>query len=646
MRYTPQELVGVVSLFAPAGVLKKEEKVSEQAGAAVPMESKPVGTIEALIEALRVLNSENQNKKAISKILKGRSFAEEGERDDTMQKVCSTMAFMPEARSLEAEAIAEILRPSLTVWANEPGAEKSLEEEMEKAVDKIERAKQDQEEKEEARRIDLEPLRQCLRKRKKGTNEEEELVSSFLLQHTIIQRKSSYYIYHFDRGRYMGPHTDKELVAYPRKAWKNGPPGLDVDYINSKGEKKQKTVPKLLRDYCEVAEDVIGQLYLDESYYDLDEDVFYEAIAPIRKTLVPTYDPLIDHWLRLLAGPKYEKVLCWLAGAPQLNSQCCALYFDGASGAGKDLFASGLSRLWHTGGPTALKDVLGNFNADMFRCPLIFLSEGLPKYKGNVSAEIRALVGQSSFCFAEKYVPNRTVLGSIRLLIAANNDNVLAFGDEKMSVNDLQAYIGRFLHVHAYQEAADWLKEKNPNNKLTNTWVAGGKIAEHCLWLRDNHKFKPGKRFLVEGEEMGEMHRKILMQGDGLIYEWLARFCSSPDRAYKNFATRKTDRLVRVGSEKLLINVQGLSDCWDLYMSEKDYKKPKVQKIADAIRKLSDGRCRLGPRNGTRPRFYKIRFDLVTGWACENQIGDELAMHRNFNKYDDNDDYEDINEVS
>jgi hypothetical protein len=635
--YSREELAAAAPDAAP--------KSAPAPAPAAPLKE-PTGTVEALVEVLGCLSSENQNKKAIEKVLKGESFADKGERDDVMQRVCSTIAWMPEAGGLDAEVIAEILRPSLTVWSDEPDAQKSLEEELAKATDKIVRAQQDQQEKQEKQRAELEPLRRALRKKKPGSDEEEELENSVILHHTIIQRRTSYYVYHFDRGRYMGPRSKDEIISYARTAWQNGFAGLDIHYINAKGERKQKSVPRLLLEYCEVAEDVIGKLYLAESYYDADDNVFYEAIAPIRRDLVAEYDPLINHWLRLLAGSQYEKVLDWIAAVPQLSRQCCSLYFDGASGAGKGLMAAGLARLFHSGGPTPLKDVLGDFNADMFRCPLLFLDEGLPKRKGNVSAEIRSLVGQSSFCFAEKYVSNRTVLGSIRLLIAANNDDVLVFGDEKMSVNDLAAYIGRFLHVHAHQAAADWLKEHNSDNKLTDTWVEGDKLAKHCLWLRDNRKLKPGKRFLVEGTEMDEMHRKILMQGDGLIYEWLARFCSNPTTAYSNFAIKKSDRLVRIGGEKLRINTQGLADCWSLYMNEKDYKKPKTQEIGDALRKLSDGVCRLGPRNGKRPRFYKIRFDLVTGWACENQVGDELAMHRNFNSTDEGDDFEDINEAS
>lgn len=579
------------------------------------------------LNALVHLNPENRNKTMVNKVLVGESFAEPGERDEMMQRVCSTMAWVPAAKDLSAQEIAEVLRPSLQVWAGESDADKDIDDELGKAIDKIERAQQDQLDKREEQWKELAPIAEALRS-VAAESQQDSAPKKFLEKYAIVQFKSGYWVFDFRTRKYAGPRTKEELLTYARDAWKKGPSSLQLDYFSAKGSLKQKTAIKVVHEYCTVSSNVIGQFFLEESYLDLKSNTFYEAVAPLRK-LKPEHNKDIAAWLELLCGDQLEKVLDWIAAVPQLERQCCVLYLDGVSGAGKGLLAAGLSRLWHAGGATPLVNVLGDFNADMFRCPLLFLDEGLPKQKGNVSAEIRSLIGSSSFSYKEKYTPNRTVLGSVRLLVAANNDNVLSFGDERMSVNDLEAYIGRFLHVRAQREAATWLEENNVGNALTETWVAGDLLAKHCLYLAEHRKIVPGKRFLVEGDKMDDMHRKLVMQGEqaSLIYEWLARFASNPEPLYRESTTKQEQPLALIGNDRFLINTQGVIDYWGTYMG--DERRPRTGVVGNTLRKLSEGVRRLGPR-GRRKRFHLISFDLVFGWAIDNQIGDECVMENNF----------------
>jgi hypothetical protein len=611
-RYEPKELVP--SLAAPA----------TPSPPATPNPGKSLDVVRASLEKL---NADSKNKKEIEKVLAGESFADE-ERDTAMQSVCSTIAWIPESAGIPAKDLVEILRPSLSVWAAETDNPKrqSLDAEMAKAFDKIQRAQQDKLDHDVKEWEDLKGLREALGKDDSDALPENELV----INHTMIQFRDSYYIFNFERNRYSKLKTKSEIIQYAREAWKNAPGGIALEYVNAKGEIKQKTVPRILFEYCHNADDVIGEFCREDSEYDLSAQTFYESIAPVRK-LEPTYNDQIAHWLKLLAGPNLGKVLDWIAAVTQLERQCCVLYLDGASGAGKGLLGAGLSRLWHAGGATPLADVIGNFNADMFRCPLLFLDEGLPKKRGeDYSTKLRALIGSSSFSYREKFLPNRTVLGSVRLLIAANNDNVLAFGDENLSVNDLEAYIGRFLHVRAHQEAATWLEAHNAGNEMTKSWVDGDLLAKHALWLRENRTITPGKRFLVEGDSMDNMHRKLVMQGEdaGLIFEWLVRFASNPQALYGVYRVKKQPALALVGNNQVLINTEAVLTVWDVYMG--DQKRPSTTKVGATLRKLSEGYRKIGSR-GSQVRYHVIKTDLVTGWASDNQVGDEVAIRRNLN---------------
>jgi hypothetical protein len=608
-RYSFKELGAVIT--AP-----RKQKPKKQS---IPIEH--TGVPEDFLEALKSLNKDNQNKAMIDKVLAGESFAEPGERDEAMQRVCSTMAWMPEARELAAETIAEVMRPSLSVWANEEDNPKlkSLEEEMEKALEKISRAQVDQQDHRQRQFEDLAGLRAALR-----SKPIDEMDNEFILRHAIIQFRSSYYVYNFDQQCYIGPKTKEELLTYAHQAWKNAPDGLDLSYV-SKGVDKQKSIPRILHEYAMCADKVIGQFCLDESYYDFVRNRFFEAIAPIRSDLSPLFNKRIAHWLSLLAGKHLDKLLDWLAALPQLQFQCCALYLDGSPGSGKGMLANGASQIFRVGGPVPLEDVLGDFNADIFECPLLFLDEGVSWYRGNISTQLRGLIGASSHNYKQKNLANRPVIGSIRLLIAANNDNVLAFGDDHMSANDLQAYVQRFLHIPVSDAASKWLQEND-----TTGWVDDGLIAQHILWLKENREIVHGKRFIVEGVSMDAMHRKLVTQGDlvGPMYEWIARFASNPKELYKHAITKSEEPKAFIGEGKLLVNAQGMLDGWGVYMG-KHSQPPKTTHLGRALSKMSEGSAKLGSRDN-RVRYHQIRFDLVVGWAIDNQIGDDFAMRQNY----------------
>ncbi len=589
------------------------------------------GSLAAVAASLKTLSDGSSNKALVDLVLAGKSLADPGQRDAVMQRVCSSIGWSDPAREMAPEIVAEILRPSLSVWAAEAGAQKTLDEEIAKAVDKISRAQQDWRDQQAAQRRQLDGLARSIQKSAGAGGpsepEPEENTFEFVAQHAIIQYRSTYYVYNFEgQGGYGRPLIEKEVLVAARDAWESVP-SLELTYYNEKEQEKQKTLTRVLQEYCSLADEVLGDMTLDRSYYDHKEKVFRESVCTLR-SMEPKFDPEIHEWLCLLAGEQAGKVLDWIATVTLLSKQSCALYLSGVSGSGKGLLASGLARLWRKGGPAGMVNVLGDFNSDMFRCPLVVLDEGLPKRKGNLSAQIRELIGSSSFTLNEKFMAPRVIHGSIRAMITANNDDVLALGDEDMSLQDLEAIAGRFLHVHARREATNWLCEHNVGNALTDKWVNEDLIARHALWLRDNRVVIPGKRFIVEGEQT-EMHRKLLMQGgtnSNLVHEWLARYVTTPGPLDTIYKTKKQEPSARIGNGEILVNTQAVVDSWDVYIKDV-FKQPDSGRISKILVKLSGGRRRVGTHQ--RRWMHSIRPDLVLCWASQNQIGDEDLMAQN-----------------
>lgn len=600
----------------------------------------PVDNDDAPSDVYQALLRFSKHDQQLALMLAGKSFAERGGRDLAMQRVCGKIAFLREAVPHSPEELAEILRPSLEAWASEEEATKSIEEEMGKAVEKLTRAKQDKHDKDVLDRERNAGLAAALFRPRDdgepgtvdGTGDatQEPMEDEVIRQHAIIRVRNSFWIRDFNRGRYVGPKIEGEVLTTARDAWATEDDKLS-DYILThfhKGEEKAKTLAAVMAEYCTVADNVLADLTLETSRYDTKTKIFHEAIAPMRVT-EGEYDPQIAEWLDLLGGARKDKLLDWLAAVPRLDKPCCALYLDGAAGAGKGLLASGLARLWTIGAPTRLANVVGAFNADSARCPLHLLDEGLSKTHGNVSALLREMIGRESFSLSEKHVTNRDVRGANRIIIAANNDNVLAFNDDAMSANDLVAYVQRFLHIKVSGAASEWLNERNRGGEMTATWVGGDKIAKHCLWLAYNREYEPGKRFIVEGVELDEMHRKLVMQGEALgqITEWIARFMTEPKKLYESYKAKDQDSRCFIGEGRVLVNAQGLLDGWELYMGPK-IEKPSTTKVGRTLSKISESTVKLGARGG-QTQFHKVRIDLITGWADANQVGDADVIKEN-----------------
>ncbi len=586
-------------------------------------------------ENLEKLHNE-ANRDLMSKVLAGEAFAVPGERDTVLQRVASIIAYMAPDRNPE-ELAQEILGASLQTFddvdydASTGRRNFTQQDRLQWAADKIARAQEDarisrvQREKQDAQILDglTKSARQAPRRDQRlgpaplGPYTDEEIEKFAAQQSTtahafnkrwIIQKGQSYYVY--INGDYQIPLSAQELdVSLPRDlapAVANG--FIKLDCLSAKGEPRKKTTKEILSDYASVARSVVTRLDLGYSYYDEETQTLYEAACPIRP-LEATYYPEVDRWLRLLGGSDADKLLDWIATSTNLDRQSAALYLQGPPGTGKSLISQGLARLWHKGGPTELTRVLGEWSADMARCPLIVADEQIPQsFRGQrTSAELRSLIGASSRTLARKYRDNSDLVGAVRLVLSANNADMLVF-DETLSQHDLEAVAGRFLHILGDKQSKTYLESIS-----TEGWVEDDVIAKHALWLRDNRTVIPGRRFMVEGDA-GDVSKMLATRGGvaGRVAEWLVRCIT--DSTQKAGPTQQD--LVRIGDGKYLVNTNAVVTFWDYYV--KSSKVPTTPQVGAALRNLSRDQCR--PSAGKR--YFEIDIASISLWSEANLVGD------------------------
>jgi hypothetical protein len=304
-----------------------------------------------------------------------------------------------------------------------------------------------------------------------------------------------------------------------------------------------------------------------------------------------------------------------MATAPDLSKSTCALYQQGPSGLGKTMLAKGLAANYREGGPAEFEKISGPFNADMFRCPIILLDEGLHDMRDRKnSALVRSLVANTSHSRSEKFEPTIPVRGAVRLIIAANNDRVLAqlASEHDHSEDDVNAIALRFLRIRVQPEAGDYLSALNARDtSIIDRWCERG-IAEHTLWLAQTRTVTSGKRFAVEGE-FDDIHRALLTRGETatLILEWIARFAEVG-------TVVGVPGVAKIGSGRLYVNSKAISDetAWGKFCSPRMHPSKSQTTIGRVLKKLSASRVNFEGTN-----YYQINLDHVL------QVADELQLN-------------------
>ena len=571
----------------------------------------------------------------MQRVLDGESIEDKGQRDQALTTVCGILCHLTRNITEFTEddleyIVTDVLSASLQKWCDD-NEDTDLEREMGKAIDKLRRIKnKDQDETSEA----LKGMRKALSNYTpremdpldEGSEQEPEIevTDEELLRSGIITFGGYKYIMDWESKRYFERELkDKdEILLTLRQSW----PSEGCAFIRSVvGESGEVDLPltHILKNYGTNAKDAYLTYLEPYTRYDIPTGTLRINPRPWRQT-EPGYSSEIDQWLKLLGGEKNYELLCdWLAGVIKLDRPCAALYLDGPPGCGKTLLAHGASQLW-SDYASLYESSAGDFNDGLLNSPVLMVDEGFSASNiKNPTAVLRRLVALSTHSVNKKYGAKLRLDGHIRVIIAANNADVLLSGkEEHLSENDTRAMKERIAYVKIRDDGArNFFIKNNKGNRLTNQWLAGGHFARHVLWLAEQRPLNDRGRFLVEGQD-SPMHNQMIFQGNerNEVLEWTCLFAEAPLKLNARIATHLPKPAV-IGDGIVGVSTQHVLPRWDEYSTNKDGLTHSH--LIKHLKSLSPLDASIQIRVGEKiVRYWVIPIDLILSYADSHDIGD------------------------
>lgn len=552
---------------------------------------------------------------ALLRVLGGEPFAEHGDRDNVLYRLAGELArAFPDA---DPSYLAQHFTASVSRWDDisiqdvqdkiarrltERAAEKALKEHA--AV--------------ESARAKIAEATAGARTAPYTTAEIEVEGQPGLATRWVLQKAKAFWFYVLGSG-YVGPFTADEATraAHTYLAPATGV-GVRLTELTDAGRTRHRTIQELVQDYGQIAVHVTYDMNAQKAAWDVKTATLTVAPSP-RRVIAPAFHPEVDLWLRMLGGEAYPYLEQWIAYSTRIDKPCVALFLEGPPHAGKGLLAQGLSRLWTTSGPSPMTELFSAFNAGVMHCPLVFADETMPRQLRGRTAELREIIQSTQRQLNAKFMPLATLAGAFRVLIAANNRNVLE-GEDVLTQADIAAIAGRILHVVVPGNETDWVAffKAHPSTD----WVYGDKIAGHALYLA-GHVEVPANapRFLIEPPR-AELTRTIATSSTAgsAVAHWLVSFLLNPGKVTAGKPMSDSSWTVCVkadetGQKALYAGTRALVEYWDTYTTNLPREKATVRTIARGLEAISDGQHRIAVARALRPRAFRVRSaDLIT-WA-------------------------------
>jgi len=353
----------------------------------------------------------------------------------------------------------------------------------------------------------------------------------------------------------------------------------------------------------------------------------------------PQYDPEIEEWLDGLSSNDPLGLRAWLACVHRLDQPLCAIYLKGPRSAGKSFLLLCLQTLWarESGdpGPGAMPfgELLGQFNAELERTPLVYINEGIKLPKGanlrptEITARFRDFVGESRHRVEQKNQDPRTVYGCPRMLITANDNNALPLGGAE-SEEAMNAVILRLRYFEVTRDAVKVL-DRRGGNTGAKPWLEGRGFARHVAWLRQQaaegaFDGVPGvdlqghDRFLVSGVPH-EYHERLVLQGRRLdVLEAVALALLGGPRTAE-------DSGVWPSKDGIIVDPGRLAQKWSTTTGN---HKPNRRVVADALASLAGSEERRHRHGGKHHRCRLVPFEWVRRGARAASVGTDEAIER------------------
>lgn len=440
----------------------------------------------------------------------------------------------------------------------------------------------------------------------------------------VIQFGKGFYF--FVGGRYTKrPYMKEEAATMADIALK--PARLDLFREGQNGP-VPLSLKEIVERYGTIANAVVADMKAQISSFDEKSHTLIEAPCPFRK-MEPKRDERVEAWLRSITKDDelHERLLDWLACVPLLERPMAALFLWGEPRTGKSLLAHGISRMWlgpTQGGPTELEDLAGDFNSKLMDCPLVFGDEYVPEDKrGNAKTDLlRKIVQETVRTLKRKFLPAATLLGAIRLIIAANEPDIIINTTKSMTNHDIAAVNERFLCIEVDATAREFLDQLRKEG-THDDFFSGDVIAQHVWWLHENRDVKFGSRFLVEGLSGSELEKRMMV-GTGLrssICEWFTSYILADD--HKRKMTGDDKPIVdqdKQGRGRLLVTSKALHRRWE----HNDFTSTEYKPTITQIEKALGGVCREKRVKKEGGVFYReVNIQHVKYWASVNGYSEE-----------------------
>jgi len=408
-----------------------------------------------------------------------------------------------------------------------------------------------------------------------------------------------YWVWNVDSEEYVGPFGEKDLPA----AFRNHL----TDFIPADSTLKQALI---------AIGSVVPNLryhYKGGTHYNVKEQTLRVCMAKPNHP-EPVFHQDVHDYLSLW-GPK---MLAYCSQIWNTDVPCAALYLVAKPGAGKSLLATALSGA--AGGHVTFEDTSGNFNDQLRESWIIWADEAveLPRDKSPANI-LRKLLGASVWGINVKYQDTSRLEGYLRVVITANNSEVLRFNGA-LSSDDIAALAERVIYVNPSKEAQEemeallWrlrseyaeskgFKPTDPRapNYLDEVWRNGNRFLEHCAWLEENYEFERGRRFIVTGEPSVWSNALRTRHGaQAAVIEAIVRAATSKGAA---------DNAVEFRDGLICVNMPNLNRAWAAVSNE---PKPNANWLEQSLRTLSGGNKSKLRVNGSRVNYWCIpASDLV-----------------------------------
>jgi hypothetical protein len=387
----------------------------------------------------------------------------------------------------------------------------------------------------------------------------------------ILQRRKEYYV--FFNGTYQGPFITEEIENSIVRWLAPAESRVRIHTLSKDGRMVRKRLSEIMESYGSVFKTI-------EYDYNRTHAQFVKQGAKLvlpaaeRALLTPKYSEDVDAWLRILSGDKYPLLEKYLAAFPNLKYPLVCLYLYGPAGTGKSAFAKGLSKLFAHGGIINMNSYLKQFNSFTQYTPLIVCDEHIDegvKRQGKLTALFRDAIQSTEHELRTKYQEDKKLHGAIRIMICANNPNVLTDEREYLGTNDVKATAERFLSIAVPEEAGRYIQNVITPERFEQ--IIDGEFAQHVLYLAEHVPVDWSKRFVVRDVDDAAV-RQAISTGRDEVSAVFSLVHAALLVLSKNRSSNGLKDAVEVSAEGEILVRHTLLNSWDTLMPQ-GVRRPK-----------------------------------------------------------------------